>query len=422
MEVNLNQNPELNQEEQKELQLPAEEEYRMMFSKGVHQYEKREFEEASKTFMEAHNKYPDQPETLVNYANCQYELLNTQEAIKYWKMAKEQDKYLINPYINLGNYYLANDNYQDAAIEFYNAFCINPHNEISLINLGITYEKMNNRKKAFLLYEFYLSGTLSVTSNNYKNIHKKIAMHKLNAIAQMKIGIYFEKKGYYRKALQSYYESLRVFPNFAKTYSNIGNIFYKLEKFDQAKLYWLEAYKIDKKQTQLCLNLGLCCEKLEDNVNAYAFYTAFIQRTMQNNQEVFLAQKAAEKLHSLLIASPEYVSRHKTQCEEYNKQEKFDDALVYYENLAILSNTSEITNQINNLKIKTNILYQAALTSFEMAQELYEKDKYEYALEKCKLSSSLWRNSYFEQNVFNLVSKCQTALGNSLNNMLKAKH
>ena len=56
----------------------------------------------------------------------------------------------------------------------------------------------------------------------------------------------FEKNGFWRKAIQAYYDSIRVFPNFTKTYSNVGNIFYKLEKYDYAKLYWLEAFKMDK--------------------------------------------------------------------------------------------------------------------------------------------------------------------------------
>ena len=421
MEANSQEEISTEQEQSEELQLPAQEEYKDLFSKGVHLYELREFEEAAKVFMEAHDKFPEQPETLVNYANCQYEMFNPEEALKYWQMAKEQDKYLINPYINMGNYYLANDKYKEAAAEFYQAFCINPHHEIPLVNLGVTYEKMNDRKKAFLLYEFFLSGSLNISSSNYKNIHKKITMHKLNAISQMKIGIYFEKKGYYRKALQSYYESLRVFPNFAKTYSNIGNIFYKLEKYEQAKLYWLEAFKMDKKQTAICLNLALCCEKTNDYVNAYAFYTYFIQRTTANTQDVWLAQKTAEKLHGTIIASPEYVNKHKNQCEEFIKQEKYEDALIYYENLAVLSNTSEITTQINDLKVKTNILHQAALTAFEMAQDLYQNGRFEYAMEKCKLAHNLWRDSYFEQNMANLISKCQTAMGHTIDSMLKAK-
>ena len=420
MENQKDSTEELNQNEE-ELQLPVEPDYRTLFSEAMHQYEIHEYDEASKYFLKIYEYFPEQIEALVNYANCQYELLKTEEAVKYWKLAKEKDKYLINPYINLGNYYLANDRYEEAIQEFYQAFCINPHNEIATINLGITYEKMNNRQKAFLIYEFYLSGNLNVNSSNYKNIHKKITMHKLNAISHMKLGIYFEKKGFYRKALQSYYESLRVFPNFAKTYFNIGNIFYKLEKYEYAKSYWMESYKIDKKQPGICLNLGLCCEKLEDYINAYSFYTLFIQKTSQTNQDNILAQRAAEKIHSLIAASSEHLSNYKNLCEEFVQNQKYDDALIAYENMSILSHTNELLSQINDMKVKTNILYQVALTSYEMAQELYEKEQYEYAIEKCKLAGNLWRNSYFEQNMFNLISKCQTALGNSLNNMLKAR-
>lgn len=421
MEANAKEE-ELNQEENQQVNLPALEDYRKLFSHALNLYEIRNFEDSAKCFLEIYEKFPQQPEALINYGNCQYELLNIQEALEAWKKAKEQDKYLFTAYLSLGNYYLANENYVEAINEFQVAFCLNPHHEMLLVNLAIAYEKMNDKKKAFLLYEFYLAGNLNINSSTYKNIHKKVTMHKLNAISQMKLGIYFEKKGFSRKAIQAYYDALRVFPNFAKTYINIGNIFYKLEKYEQAKLYWLEAYKIDKKSKNLVLNLAICSEKLEDTVDAYAFYTEFIQNSYRNNSDVILAQKAAEKLHTQILANNAIVNEYKKKCEELEKAQKYEDALVCYGNFYAVSHSNEIKEKINSFKAKTNILHQSALTLFEMAKELYAQGKYEYAMDKCKLSTNLWRNSYFEQSVFNLISKCQTALGHTINNMLKAKH
>lgn len=408
--------------ETEDIQLPAKEDYRVLFSNAVKYYEMRDFEEAAKLFFEINQKFPNHPEALLNYGNCQYELFNTQEAIKYWETAKEQDKYLINTYINLGNYYLANGKYKEAEKEYTFAFCLNPHNELILTNLAITYDKMNDKKRAFLLYEFFLAQNLNVSSNNYKNIQKKVTVHKLNAISNLKLGIYYERKGFYRKAIQSYYDSLRLFPNFAKTYSNIGNIFYRLEKFQQAKEYWLEAYKIDKKNISLCLNLALCCEKLEDNVNAYAFYTNFIQNTKINSQDIILAQNATEKIYNAIITNNEFITKHKNVAEKLYEQEKYDDALIYYENLSLLSKTKDIIEKINVLQIETNIIYKASFISFKMAKELFSQGRFEFAMEKCKLSSNLWKNSYFEQDLLNLLNKCQNELGNSISNFLKAKH
>ena len=418
MEINQNTK---NEEENNNLKLPAEEQYRTLFSAGVHKYEVREFEEAADIFKDAYNKFPEKTEALINYANCQYELLNTDEAVSAWQEATQKDKFLINPYINLGNYYLANSNYPEAIEKYINAFCLDPHNEMTLTNLAITYERINNKKLAFMLYEFFLSGTLNISSTNYKNIHKKVAMHKLHAISYMKLGIYYERKGFYRKAIQSYYDSLRMFPNFAKTYSNIGNIFYKLEKFELAKDYWFEAYKADKNNLRIILNLALCCDKLEDYVNAYAFYMRFIQRTSGNNAEIQQAQASAMRLHNLIIANNDYVMNFKKTCEEFEQQEKFEDALAYYENLAILSSTNETTEKINKLNTEYNLIHKASFVSYQLAKELLDAGNYEFAMEKCKLSLALWKNSYFEQNTRNVLSKCQNLLGNTINNILRAK-
>ena len=45
-----------------------------------------------------------------------------------------------------------------------------------------------------------------------------------------------------------------------------------------------------------------------------------------------------------------------------------------------------------------------------------------FAIEKCKMANSLWENSYFEQDIRNLLVKCQTAFGKSLNNMIKQRY
>ena len=112
MENKVDSNEALNQnEENEELQLPVEPDYRTLFSEAMHQYEIHEYEEASKCFLKIYEYFPEQIEALVNYGNCQYELLNTEEAVKYWKIAKEKDKYLINPYVNLGKYALGSSHF-----------------------------------------------------------------------------------------------------------------------------------------------------------------------------------------------------------------------------------------------------------------------------------------------------------------------
>ncbi len=405
-----------------EKKLPIEEDYRMLYMNAMHLYDERNYEDASKAFLELYEKFPDQIENLINCGNCYYELLNAEEAVKYWEMAKEKDKYLINSYINLGNYYLANENFEKAADEYTHSFCLNPQNEMSTVNLAITYEKMNDKRNAFLLYEFFLQGNLNVSSNTYKSIDKKVALHKLNAISHMKLGIFFEKKGYLRKALQSYYDSVKIFPNFAKTYSNIGNIFFKLGKFEYAKMYWLESYKIDKKNVNLYLNLAVCCEKLGDLINTYAFYSKFIQHAQSSATDIQLAQTALIDVRNQIIANPDISKKYLEDCEKLVKEKKLEDALLGYENLSLLSTKKELQAKINDLKKNSNIVHKASYLSFEMAKDLFEKGKYEFAMDKCKLAKSLWEDSYYEQSIKSLMSRCRTAMDTSISNMMRAKN
>ena len=74
----------------------------------------------------------------------------------------------MNPYVNLGNYYLSQDDFGKAKEEFEAAFCLDPYNENLIVNLGITNERIGNRKMAFMLYEFFMNNSFNVSSSLYR--------------------------------------------------------------------------------------------------------------------------------------------------------------------------------------------------------------------------------------------------------------
>lgn len=402
--------------------LPAVEDYHTLFSQGVRFYEEREYANSAATFKKIMERYPEQIEALVNYADANYHMGNVDEALRYWKLAKEKDKYLINAYINMGNYYMSKNEIKHAIGEFEQAFCINPYNEVNLLNLGVAYERIEDRKKAFMIYEFYAVHSTNVSSTEYKNVHKKVSMHKLNAISHIKLGMFFEKKQYYRKALQSYYESVRVFPNFAKTYSNIGNILYKLEKYENAVEFWLESYKIDSHQTNLCLNLGLAYEKLGSPIDALCFLSYFVQQSGRSTGDVMAAKKNIAKFQQEITENPQFLEEYKQETQKLVEEKKFKDAMVRLSNIFLVTKDMEIKKQIQNLKPKSEIIYRAAEINYEMAKSLKTKGNLDVAIDKFKLSAILWEDSYFKEDVTAQIAECRAILGDSISAMIKTRH
>ena len=404
-----------------EEQLPdSSDECKVLFQNAVSFYEKRDFQQASSLFKQITETYPEKVEAYINYADCQFELSNQEEAVKYWNLAKEKNPFLMNPYVNLGNYYLSQDDLNKAKDEFEQAFCIDPYNENLIVNLGITNEKMGSRKMAFMLYEFFMNNSFNVSSSLYRNVHKKVSMHKLNAISHMKLGVFFETKHFYRKALQSFYESLRVFPNFSKTYANIGNIFFKFEKYDFAFLYWLEAYKIEKKKPRLCLNLALCAEKLDKKIDAYCFYSYFIQIT-SGGKEILTARKKAQHLKNELSQDHEFVKEYKTKIQEYIDKKEFDTAIVMYENLYFLTKNNEFYKKLNELQSTTNIINRAAKKTIEYANFCNKQKNYDKAVEKAKIARRLWDNAEIEMAASDIMNYAQNQLNLNLDNLVKQR-
>jgi len=73
------------------------------------------------------------------------------------------------------------------------------------------------------------------------------------------------RKGKYQQSLDIYKDIVKKFPNF-KVFYNIGNIYFKLDKYAMAKLYYLKAYKIKQNDEDLNHNIEAVNLRLENNI------------------------------------------------------------------------------------------------------------------------------------------------------------
>ncbi len=75
----------------------------------------------------------------------------------------------------------------------------------------------------------------------------------------------YYRKGEYEKSLEIYLKAEKETPNF-EVYYNLGNIYFKLNKYAYAKLYYLRAYKIRQNDSDLLHNLKAVEMRLEDKI------------------------------------------------------------------------------------------------------------------------------------------------------------
>jgi len=395
-------------------------EYFSLFKQGLEQYKYLNYTEASTTFKSLIDKFPNIADAYINYGNAQFELSNEDEALSNWIKAREVDKYCINSYVNVGNFYLAQNKIKEGIKELKQAFLINPFNEVALINLAVSYEKLNDKRNAFLLYEFFLASSRNRSSMDYRNVFKKVSAHKLNAIEHLKKGLILQRKKNYRKALQCYFDSIKIYPNYSKTYLNVGNLCFRIEKYKAATEYWLESYKLNPHNSNLCLNLAMAYEKLGNIVDAYCFYYLFIRKSQGNNSaEVLNARKRIPKLNEKLGLNIDNSKVYREEIDQLLKDKDFELAIIKLENLFVLTNEWELKEKANKLKLETNILFKASEFALEIGKKLKAEGKQEKALNSFKTAKNLWPDSYFKDEADLLIKECRMLIANSITAIIK---
>ena len=214
----------------------------------------RNYENSIKSYKEAikinnnNNRYYFNAMYYINLGNAYYEDKDYENAIESYKEAininkyNKQDYNNINCYINLGNAYYANMNYE-SAIESYE----------EVININNKYEQSINNKVIYL----YL-GNAYYANKNYENainLYKQLITvdNEELVINKIKLGNAYSNNGDYEELIDLYEEVLIKYPNKlqykekAYIYSELGEAYCKLEKFEKSILSGEEAVKIEKK-------------------------------------------------------------------------------------------------------------------------------------------------------------------------------
>jgi tetratricopeptide (TPR) repeat protein len=397
------------------------EEYRSNFKEGIAAYNNKDYLRASEFFKTLVNKYPDDPDVHINLGNAFFKMENIDGAIFCWQKAKELDAYNVKTYINIGNLYFTQSKTDKALKEWENALLVSPTNPTVLINIASTFEKNGNKKKAFRFYEFFLENSVDKSTSDYKTILKKISMHKVEALKQMKKGAFFQKRQQYRNAVQFYLNSIKSYPVFKNGYLNMGNVCYILEKYENAVDYWLESYLLGKNQPDLCLNLALSYEKLEKYIDSYCFLDRFIRKTDKNTIDFINAQQKIKILKEIIDKAPEMLIKYREQSETLLKEQNFEQALIRFENLYIITDDNDVFEKITKIKVEIDPLLRVAVIAFQAGKKYKTEGNVDKAVEFFKKCQLLWPDGYYSKQAAEIITECGKIMGNAVTAIMKVK-
>lgn len=163
-----------------------------------------------------------------NIAYCYFQLNDNPLALKYIDLSINDFPHFDRAYLLQGEIYSKELNYQEAKNSYLNCLKINPDSIEAHNNLGVVYSKLSMDELS--LKEFKTANSLQSNKAIEKNL------------------------------------------GFAMAHNSLGNLYFKQNKFDQAKQEYLKALEIDPKQSQTYFNLGVLYQNQNDNdkaINAY---------------------------------------------------------------------------------------------------------------------------------------------------------
>ena len=92
------------------------------------------------------------------------------------------------------------------------------------------------KKQISSLISLYNSGALDKVEKYVKNLIKK---YSKELILHIILGAAYAGQGKLQKSINSYNNAIKIDPNYAETYNNLGNVLHEQGKFDEA----IENYK-----------------------------------------------------------------------------------------------------------------------------------------------------------------------------------
>ena len=258
--------------------------------------------------------------------------------------------------------------------------------EKELLDAGNYYFEKNSGDTALVFYNLYINST----SKNADLEQQKLLIGTLSNAAS----IYFFMCDY-RSAYDLLIKALRICektdyaPLTSIIYSNIGNIYYRFEKFDIAKLYYAKALHLCKDSANMVAMLNnLGASEVESNNLDSGYYWL-------NKSLTFSKQHENIHLYSTL----------NSMASLYEKREQYDSAFLFYR-LSLIE-----TRKKNNIEKETQNLS-------DLGKLFFKVNKIDSALFYIDLSSDMARTKNYPgilADNYLTLSKIEDAQGNTKN-------
>ena len=248
-----------------------------LYQEGLQQVKEKKYDAAASSFKKAIGKRPDYKEAYYETGWCYNELRKYEEAIFYLQKAKQKWSDEPKVFHESGYANLQLNNTAEAIKDFTKCLTLNPDYNIAYKELGNTYFKEKEYKKAlenYKLYTIHETGVINETvyfnkgycendqgkySEAIESLKKSIQINAENAGSYNELGYAYAKSGNADEALKNYNDALRINPKYSLAYIGIGDVYKENKKnSDEAIRSYLKAFDLNENSKKVNYCLGWC--------------------------------------------------------------------------------------------------------------------------------------------------------------------
>ena len=315
-----------------------------------------------------------------------YRQMDMHKAIKLYKKGLGLFPGHYGAWYNLGNIYVAYEDYMAANHAYSEAFKHNPRMMVARMNYGIiSSEKLGDFDTAISQYEKIIETERNLVSIPYV-YNNRISFKQNKAIAYYNIGVSYRLKSLYSnddweiqrkylsKAIEAYKKSLEIDPNSYDTQYNLGIAYHISGNYEDAGKAYCNAIKLSPMSFEAHYNLAILLRKMEHYKEAYDEIDKASTLITALNENSSVQEYAAivmndltrsvynnpnrQRLENLISEEEQNISKHivknnkKIKAKE-TKEDKFAETI-----------TSTGINFVNGRIVATEELDQAILNDF----------------------------------------------------------
>ena len=225
------------------------------------------------------------------------------EAVFELRMSLSHDKNYIPTYFALGFCYSKLGRYDEAIASYRTVIRMNPKSYNAYYNLGLIYSSLGNNNEAITLFKEAVRYNPNFTDardnlNQLEN-HKNKTDYLVGQYDEfMNQGVKFHKNREYNKAISSFKEAIRIFPeNSYHPYYTIATSYVAIGNYQEALHNLLKVIIIKPNHVPTYWALGVAYEKLGRNDKAVISY----QEALKINPNYRLASTSLKNLQDRLI-------------------------------------------------------------------------------------------------------------------------